>query len=151
MGVAFSRWFQQGTNRYTGTSDWIYTGGYFDRKYSDLPDIYWFAGKRARGLVYLWSLHHPVLIIIYSQKAFFFPNYQNVRHIWIISELSNKTSPTHVTTNLYTGNLELDTTELTELFEIKEMQYTVKQWERLSTCIVNNAQIVAHLIIYHAC
>lgn len=39
-GVAISRWFQQGTNPYTGTSDWIYTGGYFDRKYSDLPDIY---------------------------------------------------------------------------------------------------------------
>lgn len=86
-----------------------------------------------------------------TKSLFFFSNYQNVRHIWIISELSNKTSPTHVTTNLYTGNLELDTTELTELFEIKEMQYTVKQWERLSTCIVNNAQIVAHLIIYHAC
>ncbi|KAI5095697.1 oxysterol-binding protein-related protein 2 isoform X1, partial [Silurus meridionalis] len=35
-----NRWFQQGTNPYTGTSDWIYKGGYFDRKYSKLPDIY---------------------------------------------------------------------------------------------------------------
>ncbi|KAG7323610.1 hypothetical protein KOW79_013312 [Hemibagrus wyckioides] len=35
-----TRWFQQGTNPYTRTSDWIYRGGYFDRKYSDLPDIY---------------------------------------------------------------------------------------------------------------
>uniref|UniRef100_A0AAR2J4G7 Oxysterol-binding protein n=1 Tax=Pygocentrus nattereri TaxID=42514 RepID=A0AAR2J4G7_PYGNA len=35
-----TRWFHQGVNPYTGTSDWVYTGGYFDRKYSDLPDIY---------------------------------------------------------------------------------------------------------------
>uniref|UniRef100_A0A8C1N8Z0 Oxysterol-binding protein n=1 Tax=Cyprinus carpio TaxID=7962 RepID=A0A8C1N8Z0_CYPCA len=35
-----ARWFQQGNNRYTGAADWIYKGGYFDRRYSDLPDIY---------------------------------------------------------------------------------------------------------------
>uniref|UniRef100_A0A671S1I8 Oxysterol-binding protein n=1 Tax=Sinocyclocheilus anshuiensis TaxID=1608454 RepID=A0A671S1I8_9TELE len=35
-----TRWFQQGNNRYTGAADWIYKGGYFDRRYSDLPDIY---------------------------------------------------------------------------------------------------------------
>uniref|UniRef100_A0AAY5F4L6 Oxysterol-binding protein n=1 Tax=Electrophorus electricus TaxID=8005 RepID=A0AAY5F4L6_ELEEL len=35
-----TRWFQQGPNSYTRTADWIYTGGYFDRKYSHLPDIY---------------------------------------------------------------------------------------------------------------
>ncbi|XP_076874531.1 oxysterol-binding protein-related protein 2 isoform X2 [Brachyhypopomus gauderio] len=35
-----TRWFQQGMNPHTGTADWIYTGGYFDRKYSRLPDIY---------------------------------------------------------------------------------------------------------------
>lgn len=36
-----SRWFHQGTNPYTGTSDWLYSGGYFDRDFSDCPDIYW--------------------------------------------------------------------------------------------------------------
>uniref|UniRef100_W5KYD9 Oxysterol-binding protein n=1 Tax=Astyanax mexicanus TaxID=7994 RepID=W5KYD9_ASTMX len=35
-----TRWFHQGTNPHLGSSDWIYQGGYFDRKYSDLPDIY---------------------------------------------------------------------------------------------------------------
>ncbi|KAL4655458.1 oxysterol-binding protein-related protein 2-like [Arapaima gigas] len=35
-----TRWFQPGTNPHTGTQDWIYTGGYFDRKYTDCPDIY---------------------------------------------------------------------------------------------------------------
>ncbi|CAH2303150.1 oxysterol-binding -related 2 isoform X1 [Pelobates cultripes] len=35
-----TRWFTQGTNPYTRTSDWIYTGGYFDRKFTDCPDIY---------------------------------------------------------------------------------------------------------------
>uniref|UniRef100_A0A7M4ECA4 Oxysterol-binding protein n=1 Tax=Crocodylus porosus TaxID=8502 RepID=A0A7M4ECA4_CROPO len=35
-----TRWFQQGTNPYTGTSDWLYSGGYFDRNFSDCPDIY---------------------------------------------------------------------------------------------------------------
>ncbi|KTG07463.1 hypothetical protein cypCar_00009820 [Cyprinus carpio] len=33
-------WFQQGKNPYTGASDWIYKGGYFDRRYPHLPDIY---------------------------------------------------------------------------------------------------------------
>ncbi|CAB1329471.1 unnamed protein product [Coregonus sp. 'balchen'] len=35
-----TRWFQSGTNPYTSSQDWLYTGGYFDRNYSDLPDIY---------------------------------------------------------------------------------------------------------------
>uniref|UniRef100_A0A669ENB5 Oxysterol-binding protein n=1 Tax=Oreochromis niloticus TaxID=8128 RepID=A0A669ENB5_ORENI len=35
-----TRWFQMGTNPYTGSQDWIYTGGYFNRNYQDLPDIY---------------------------------------------------------------------------------------------------------------
>ncbi|MBN3302649.1 OSBL2 protein, partial [Amia calva] len=35
-----TRWFRLGTNPHTGTQDWIYTGGYFDRKYNDCPDIY---------------------------------------------------------------------------------------------------------------
>ncbi|XP_008316977.1 oxysterol-binding protein-related protein 2-like [Cynoglossus semilaevis] len=35
-----TRWFQMGTNPYTGNQDWIYTGGYFNRNYQDLPDIY---------------------------------------------------------------------------------------------------------------
>uniref|UniRef100_A0A672MVJ5 Oxysterol-binding protein n=1 Tax=Sinocyclocheilus grahami TaxID=75366 RepID=A0A672MVJ5_SINGR len=35
-----TRWFQLGTNPYTGSQDWLYTGGYFDRKYTDCPDIY---------------------------------------------------------------------------------------------------------------
>lgn len=34
------RWFHQGTNPYTGTPDWLYSGGYFDRNFSDCPDIY---------------------------------------------------------------------------------------------------------------
>ncbi|XP_029579294.1 oxysterol-binding protein-related protein 2 [Salmo trutta] len=35
-----TRWFQSGTNPYTSSQDWLYTGGYFDRNYSDLPVIY---------------------------------------------------------------------------------------------------------------
>ncbi|KAM4610354.1 oxysterol-binding protein-related protein 2-like [Polymixia lowei] len=35
-----TRWFQQGTNPYTGSQDWLYTGGYFNRNYTGLPDIY---------------------------------------------------------------------------------------------------------------
>ncbi|PKU36257.1 oxysterol-binding protein 2 isoform x1 [Limosa lapponica baueri] len=35
-----TRWFHQGTNPYTGTADWLYSGGYFDRNFSDCPDIY---------------------------------------------------------------------------------------------------------------
>ncbi|TKS77262.1 Oxysterol-binding protein-related protein 2 [Collichthys lucidus] len=35
-----TRWFQMGTNPYTGSQAWLYTGGYFNRNYQDLPDIY---------------------------------------------------------------------------------------------------------------
>ncbi|XP_058418339.1 oxysterol-binding protein-related protein 2 isoform X3 [Diceros bicornis minor] len=35
-----TRWFHQGSNPYTGTPDWLYTGGYFERDYSGCPDIY---------------------------------------------------------------------------------------------------------------
>ncbi|KAJ8015951.1 hypothetical protein DPEC_G00002030 [Dallia pectoralis] len=35
-----TRWFQSGTNPFTSSQDWLYTGGYFDRNYADLPDIY---------------------------------------------------------------------------------------------------------------
>ncbi|KAG7323191.1 hypothetical protein KOW79_012893 [Hemibagrus wyckioides] len=35
-----TRWFQLGTNLHTGSQDWLYTGGYFDRNYTDCPDIY---------------------------------------------------------------------------------------------------------------
>ncbi|XP_018089573.1 oxysterol binding protein like 2 L homeolog isoform X1 [Xenopus laevis] len=35
-----TRWFTQGNNPHTKTSDWIYTGGYFDRNFTDCPDIY---------------------------------------------------------------------------------------------------------------
>lgn len=33
-------WFQLGTNRHTGAQGWLYTGGYFNRNYQDLPNIY---------------------------------------------------------------------------------------------------------------
>uniref|UniRef100_A0A8C2X5X3 Oxysterol-binding protein n=1 Tax=Cyclopterus lumpus TaxID=8103 RepID=A0A8C2X5X3_CYCLU len=35
-----TRWFQQGQNPHTSTQDWIFSSGYWDRKYSQLPDIY---------------------------------------------------------------------------------------------------------------
>lgn len=35
------RWFQMGTNPHTGAEDWLYTGGYFDRNFTDCPNIYW--------------------------------------------------------------------------------------------------------------
>uniref|UniRef100_A0AAY4DSL7 Oxysterol-binding protein n=1 Tax=Denticeps clupeoides TaxID=299321 RepID=A0AAY4DSL7_9TELE len=35
-----TRWFNSGTNLYTGSQDWLYNGGYFDRNYTDCPDIY---------------------------------------------------------------------------------------------------------------
>ncbi|XP_061910477.1 oxysterol-binding protein-related protein 2b [Entelurus aequoreus] len=35
-----TRWFQTGTNPCTGSQDWIYSGGYFNRNYNNLPDIY---------------------------------------------------------------------------------------------------------------
>uniref|UniRef100_A0A8C4EPU4 Oxysterol-binding protein n=1 Tax=Dicentrarchus labrax TaxID=13489 RepID=A0A8C4EPU4_DICLA len=35
-----TRWFQQGQNPHTSSQDWLFCGGYWDRKYSQLPDIY---------------------------------------------------------------------------------------------------------------
>ncbi|CAL9703296.1 unnamed protein product [Knipowitschia caucasica] len=35
-----TRWFRLGTNPHSEAEDWLYTGGYFDRNYSDCPDIY---------------------------------------------------------------------------------------------------------------
>uniref|UniRef100_A0A671UK67 Oxysterol-binding protein n=1 Tax=Sparus aurata TaxID=8175 RepID=A0A671UK67_SPAAU len=35
-----TRWFQQGQNPHTSAQDWLFCGGYWDRKYSQLPDIY---------------------------------------------------------------------------------------------------------------
>uniref|UniRef100_A0A8C9YC07 Oxysterol-binding protein n=1 Tax=Sander lucioperca TaxID=283035 RepID=A0A8C9YC07_SANLU len=35
-----TRWFQQGQNPHTSTQDWLFCSGYWDRKYSQLPDIY---------------------------------------------------------------------------------------------------------------
>ncbi|XP_048451531.1 oxysterol-binding protein-related protein 1-like isoform X2 [Rhincodon typus] len=34
------RWFHQGPNPYTGASDWLYSGGYWDRNYPHCSDIY---------------------------------------------------------------------------------------------------------------
>lgn len=38
--LCLCRWFQLGTNPHTGAEDWLYTGGYFDRSYTDCPSIY---------------------------------------------------------------------------------------------------------------
>ncbi|XP_066537359.1 LOW QUALITY PROTEIN: oxysterol-binding protein-related protein 2 [Hoplias malabaricus] len=35
-----TRWFHQGPNPHNGGQDWIYSGGYWNRNYSQLPDIY---------------------------------------------------------------------------------------------------------------
>ncbi|XP_041861833.1 oxysterol-binding protein-related protein 1 isoform X2 [Melanotaenia boesemani] len=35
-----TKWFQQGQNPHTRSSDWLFSGGYWDRTYSQLPDIY---------------------------------------------------------------------------------------------------------------
>ncbi|CAB1445515.1 unnamed protein product [Pleuronectes platessa] len=35
-----TQWFASGTNPYTACQDWIYTGGYFNRNYQDMPNIY---------------------------------------------------------------------------------------------------------------
>ncbi|KAM3619852.1 uncharacterized protein V6R79_014707 [Siganus canaliculatus] len=35
-----TRWFQQGQNPHTSSQDWLFAGGYWDREYSQLPDIY---------------------------------------------------------------------------------------------------------------
>ncbi|XP_028282760.1 oxysterol-binding protein-related protein 2-like isoform X2 [Parambassis ranga] len=35
-----TRWFQQGPNPYNKAQDWLYLKGYWDRNYSQLPDIY---------------------------------------------------------------------------------------------------------------
>uniref|UniRef100_H2L7K2 Oxysterol-binding protein n=1 Tax=Oryzias latipes TaxID=8090 RepID=H2L7K2_ORYLA len=35
-----SRWFQQGQNPHTRSQDWLFSGGYWDRTYPNLPDIY---------------------------------------------------------------------------------------------------------------
>ncbi|KAM4704755.1 oxysterol-binding protein-related protein 1 isoform 2-T2 [Rhinophrynus dorsalis] len=34
------RWFHQGSNPHNGAQDWLYTGSYWDRNYTNLPDIY---------------------------------------------------------------------------------------------------------------
>lgn len=38
--LVFCRWFYPGNNPYTGTPDWLYAGDYFERNFSDCPDIY---------------------------------------------------------------------------------------------------------------
>ncbi|KAG7455198.1 hypothetical protein MATL_G00254010 [Megalops atlanticus] len=35
-----TRWFRQGPNPHNGGQDWLYSGGYWDRNYTNLPDIY---------------------------------------------------------------------------------------------------------------
>ncbi|XP_038124407.1 oxysterol-binding protein-related protein 1 isoform X3 [Cyprinodon tularosa] len=35
-----TKWFQQGPNPHTSSQDWLFAGGYWDRNYSQLPDIY---------------------------------------------------------------------------------------------------------------
>uniref|UniRef100_A0A3Q2E7Q6 Oxysterol-binding protein n=1 Tax=Cyprinodon variegatus TaxID=28743 RepID=A0A3Q2E7Q6_CYPVA len=35
-----TKWFQQGPNPHTRSQDWLFAGGYWDRNYSQLPDIY---------------------------------------------------------------------------------------------------------------
>uniref|UniRef100_A0A673C5G5 Oxysterol-binding protein n=1 Tax=Sphaeramia orbicularis TaxID=375764 RepID=A0A673C5G5_9TELE len=35
-----TRWFNQGQNPHTNSQDWLFTGGYWDRTYTQLPDIY---------------------------------------------------------------------------------------------------------------
>ncbi|XP_069778693.1 oxysterol-binding protein-related protein 1-like isoform X2 [Narcine bancroftii] len=35
-----NKWFHQGPNPYVGASDWLYSGGYWDRNYSKCNDIY---------------------------------------------------------------------------------------------------------------
>uniref|UniRef100_H3DJU4 Oxysterol-binding protein n=1 Tax=Tetraodon nigroviridis TaxID=99883 RepID=H3DJU4_TETNG len=35
-----TRWFHQGNNPHTISPDWIFSGGYWDRNYTQLPDIY---------------------------------------------------------------------------------------------------------------
>ncbi|KAF4088870.1 hypothetical protein AMELA_G00059700 [Ameiurus melas] len=35
-----TRWFHQGANPHNGGQDWLYSGGYWSRSYSQLPDIY---------------------------------------------------------------------------------------------------------------
>ncbi|KAG7259347.1 hypothetical protein CRUP_003983 [Coryphaenoides rupestris] len=40
LDVWSTRWFQQGTNPFTGAQDWLYTGEYFNRNYTTLPNIY---------------------------------------------------------------------------------------------------------------
>ncbi|XP_049776943.1 oxysterol-binding protein-related protein 1-like [Schistocerca cancellata] len=34
------RWFTQGTNPYTKQEDWLYSGGYWDRNFTHIPDIF---------------------------------------------------------------------------------------------------------------
>ncbi|XP_072246014.1 oxysterol-binding protein-related protein 1 isoform X2 [Leuresthes tenuis] len=35
-----TKWFQQGQNPHTRSQDWLFSGGYWGRTYSQLPDIY---------------------------------------------------------------------------------------------------------------
>ncbi|XP_068176044.1 oxysterol-binding protein-related protein 1 isoform X2 [Antennarius striatus] len=35
-----TRWFQHGKNPHTSSQDWLFSGGYWDRNYNQLPDIY---------------------------------------------------------------------------------------------------------------
>uniref|UniRef100_A0AAY4DT48 Oxysterol-binding protein n=1 Tax=Denticeps clupeoides TaxID=299321 RepID=A0AAY4DT48_9TELE len=35
-----TRWFQQGSNPHNGAQDWLFSSRYWDRNYSQLPDIY---------------------------------------------------------------------------------------------------------------
>lgn len=39
--VLSSRWFHQGPNPYTNSPDWLFSTAYWNRDYSQVPDIYW--------------------------------------------------------------------------------------------------------------
>uniref|UniRef100_A0A8C1WCA0 Oxysterol-binding protein n=1 Tax=Cyprinus carpio TaxID=7962 RepID=A0A8C1WCA0_CYPCA len=38
--ISGPRWFHQGPNPHNGSQDWLFSNGYWDRDYSQLPDIY---------------------------------------------------------------------------------------------------------------
>lgn len=68
----FHRWFHQGTNPYTGTSDWLYSGGYFDRNFSDCPDIYWNYGTNCSSHLDITRFHSkPVTLVLLIAKNSF--------------------------------------------------------------------------------
>jgi len=100
FGLPSFRWFQQGNNPYTGAADWIFKGGYFDRKYSDLPNIYWLGWENWERLEI-----HPLLSFTQSISSPLLKLFLMFSFSFVSEKVNSfRTKPLHKISSLESGN-----------------------------------------------